>query len=1022
MKGIELYIRSILPEDMQDIPLDLTARGLNSLLVSVMKSHPDKFAEISKKIMDVGRNTTYMRGETITLKDLEAPFDRKKVFDEMDIELGLAQSQNPDKFESLKPTIYQKYIDKLENLTTKNALAQRNHIATAVLSGARGKNPQLRAMITSPGTFSDYKGDMVDYFVRESFADGIRPGAVLASAPGSRASVIQGKNCLEENTPVRMADLSVKPIKDIQVGEWVLGADKAGKVFPVKVLNVFNQGKKDVYRYFFKLQGSRKDFQMLDATEDHQVLMVTNREYTRQRALYSRGNGPKPSLGAYHQLELLPTSRLVRSARGSSHSPVKIQGGFSGGSKEEPWARLLGLLIGDGCLTGKSAVYLSCADDALIADIQADLKEVGHKIKKCSTENYSWHLTKTDYKPADNNSIHKGISGFVKGSKSERTQLLETYGLLGKYAWEKRFPIGWEQWTRESIINLIAGFFAADGCSHQTKQTSGRVHTGVTFSVTSKELVDDLELALAVVLGISSNRWEGYHKNRGKKLFSLAISRVEDVKTFAELVGPSVPGMKRITLLENSKVAQLKQNNPYAKFCFYEKKILGVLSCKDLEVDHPDHLFVLANGMIVSNSTARGGDLGKIAAQTAQGQVVRQMDCGIEDGVAYDLDDSSLPGRILATDAGGLPAGTPLTRTALQQLRKKNVDSVVARSPLTCQQANGLCAKCVGYFYNGGKLPRIGEAVGLNASTTIFEPVIQGALNSKHTAGMSSGKREYSGLDYIAQYVQSPETFPNKAIVSEVDGRVEEIREAPQGGFYVTVGDEQHYVAPDHPVLVKEGDSVEAGDQLSEGLIDPEDIVRLRGLGAGRKEYTERLGGILQASGAATDKRNIEVLARAALDDIQIDSADIPGGLSGYLPDDIVSYNTLQSTYVAPEDAKPVKLQFAKGQYLQKPALHYSIGSRVTNKMIKELEAQGRKEVVVTEDAPQFTPIMTRLRTTSHNNPDWLARLNTSYIKDHYSKGALRGDDSNVLENDNYSPRLVYGEGFGQNAETTGSF
>jgi DNA-directed RNA polymerase subunit beta' len=86
----------------------------------------------------------------------------------------------------------------------------------------------------------------------------------------------------------------------------------------------------------------------------------------------------------------------------------------------------------------------------------------------------------------------------------------------------------------------------------------------------------------------------------------------------------------------------------------------------------------------------------------------------------------------------------------INDLSKKGISKVVARSPLTCGVHNGLCAKCVGKFYKGNKLPKIGEAIGAMASTAASEPVTQMALSAKHTAGMTTSKRTYSGLGTIA--------------------------------------------------------------------------------------------------------------------------------------------------------------------------------------------------------------------------------------------------------------------------------
>src|SRR5262249_20623530 len=147
---------------------------------------------------------------------------------------------------------------------------------------------------------------------------------------------------------------------------------------------------------------------------------------------------------------------------------------------------------------------------------------------------------------------------------------------------------------------------------------------------------------------------------------------------------------------------------------------------------------------------------------------------------------------------------------------------------------------------------------------------------------------------------QSPETFPYKAAVSEVPGRVEAVEDAPQGGKYVVVAGKKHYVLPGYELTVKPGGMVEAGDQFSDGIIDPSDIVRLRGLGEGRRYYVDRLQQAYDESGAGKpSKLNLEIMARGTLDHVRVDN---PDGLGEYLPDDTASYNHLSASYSPAKD------------------------------------------------------------------------------------------------------------------------
>lgn len=760
MKAVHLLVNSVLPPDLRNNDQTYDIKSLNKILHAVAFKHPDQFADVEKKISDIGRKASYYQGETITLNDLTAPFDRTPYFQEMEAAIK-ALPKNKD-FESNRIAIMQKYNDLIEKANAKASLEQRNNIAMSVLSGARGKGAQLKAMVATPGTFSDYKGRVVPVFSKESFAEGVRPAVFLASTNGARASVVSTK-CLDYQSLVKMADLSEKRLCDIQPGDMVLGADKEGHVFPVKVLNVFDQGEKECYKYVFKRSILEDD------SSDPACTVVCTKDH---KFLNAKQGCPLPIEEAHKRNYMRP------------------------------------------------GVKWKLSDGSVVVAVEAE-------------------------------------------------------------------PVG-------------------------------KVH------------------------------------------------------------------------------------------------------CMDIEVDHPDHLFVLANGLITSNSsTAKGGDLAKQLASSAADLVVRKEDCGTENGIELPVDDASMRGRVLAKDAYGLKAGTVIGRNELDKLKKAGADSIVVRSPQTCSVSNGLCAHCVGRFYNGSKMPKVGDSIGLLASSTVGEPITQMALSAKHTAGMSTGKKSYSGLGTIIQFTQSPEAFKDRGAVSELDGKVTSVEEAPQGGMFVTVDDKKHYVLPGHEVYVKPGDTVEAGDQLAEGLIDPEDIVRLKGLGEGKLYYAERLHQMLQDSGAGTDRRNTEVLARGAIRHIKITD---PDGMGSYLPDDVVDYNAVQKTYKVPDTAKEMSPKEAIGKYLQKPYLHYTVGTRVTPTVAKKLAKNKYDSLIVDDTAPGFEPHMVRLRTASHTNPDWMASLATSSIAKQLNEGATRGDDTNIVSNPDFRPRLAVGENFGKNVSSTGEF
>jgi hypothetical protein len=88
----------------------------------------------------------------------------------------------------------------------------------------------------------------------------------------------------------------------------------------------------------------------------------------------------------------------------------------------------------------------------------------------------------------------------------------------------------------------------------------------------------------------------------------------------------------------------------------------------------------------------------------------------------------------------------------------------------------------------------------------------------------------------------------------------------------------------------------------------------------------------------------------------------------------------------------------------------------------EKISAVGGKELWASDDKPTFTPVMSRLRTASHIQKDWLASQHTSYLKKQLTDAATEGQTTNIESNTHFGPRLAVGENFAKNIETTGTF
>ena len=412
-------------------------------------------------------------------------------------------------------------------------------------------------------------------------------------------------------------------------------------------------------------------------------------------------------------------------------------------------------------------------------------------------------------------------------------------------------------------------------------------------------------------------------------------------------------------------------------------------------------------------ATREAGDLGKQMNLVSEGLTVTEDDCGTVNGIPVAADDKDNIGALLARATGGYPLGTPITAKVMKKLQEKGVKRLLLRSPVTCQAKDGLCKLCVGQREDG-KLPGLRDAIGIKASSALAERIAQGALNVKHTAsagGKTTDANEvYAGFDVINQIAQVPEAFRHAATLAAVNGKISRVEAAPQGGTNVFVGDQVHYVDPEHALHVKIGDDVEAGDQLSGGIVNPSEVVNYKGIGEGRRYFAERFAQAFRDSGIAVNRRNTEVLARALVGAVQVDE---PEGLGDYLPGDVVSYDALAYSYQPRADAKIVKTGDAVGKYLEQPALHHTIGTRLTNKMAAELSDFGVDKVRVHERPVAFTPQMTRLRTAAHYGKDWLAKLHGTYLKSNLLSDVQSVSESNI-HGTHPIPAIAYGVELGE--------
>jgi DNA-directed RNA polymerase subunit beta' len=385
-------------------------------------------------------------------------------------------------------------------------------------------------------------------------------------------------------------------------------------------------------------------------------------------------------------------------------------------------------------------------------------------------------------------------------------------------------------------------------------------------------------------------------------------------------------------------------------------------------------------------------------------------------GFVVDTDDVDNEGALLAQPVGGYPRNTELTPKILREIRDAGHERVLVRSPMVGgPRDGGVWARDVGRRERGGR-PPVGDFVGIAAAQALAEPLTQAQISSKHTGGIAgaAGAGAISGFKYINQLVQVPKRFRSGAAHAQAGGTVEAITKAPQGGHHIQIGGEKHYVGAEYDLRVEKGDTVEAGDVLSEGIPNPAEIVRHKGIGEGRAYFVQAFRQALEDANIRGHRRNVELLSRGLINHVRLTDE-----VGDWVQDDVVPYQLLERTWRPRPGHVITAPKSALGQYLERPILHHSVGTQIRPSMLGDLERFGVKEVAVHANPPPFHPEMVRGMSTLQHDPDWMTRLLGSYQQKSLLQGARRGAVSEE-EGSSYVPALASGSSFGNLGLTKG--
>ena len=297
--------------------------------------------------------------------------------------------------------------------------------------------------------------------------------------------------------------------------------------------------------------------------------------------------------------------------------------------------------------------------------------------------------------------------------------------------------------------------------------------------------------------------------------------------------------------------------------------------------------------------TADSGYLTRRLVDVSQDVIVREEDCGATEGmyvseikegneVVEGLEER-LTGRYLAEDVVDESTGniiaendTYVDANMAKVIVASGVKRVKIRSVFTCKCKTGVCAKCYGMNMATAKQINIGEAVGIIAAQSIGEPGTQLTMRTFHTGGVA-GADITQGLPRVEELFEARKP-KGLAIVSEISGtvRIEETKKKRTVHVMAADGEERSYDIPFGSRLkVNNDDVIEAGDEVTEGSVNPHDIMNIKGIEGARRYLLSEVQKVYRLQGVDINDKHLEVVVRQMTRKIKVsDSGDtdlLPG-------------------------------------------------------------------------------------------------------------------------------------------------
>ena len=307
--------------------------------------------------------------------------------------------------------------------------------------------------------------------------------------------------------------------------------------------------------------------------------------------------------------------------------------------------------------------------------------------------------------------------------------------------------------------------------------------------------------------------------------------------------------------------------------------------------------------------TADSGYLTRRLVDVSQDMIVRESDCGTDQGVVVrDFINEktgsvieSLRDRIVGRYANKKivnPETKEVIVEKLEMITENLADKIVAagiteveiRTLLTCNTLNGVCQKCYGRNLATGNLVEIGEAVGVMAAQSIGEPGTQLTMRTFHSGGVAHGGDAdiTQGLPRVQELFEARNPKA-KSTIAEIDGTVSKIKE-DHGKYKISITNKletkEHITNYGSKLCVEKGTEVHCGDKLTEGAISPKELLAVTDPITTQEYILKEVQYTYRSQGVDISDKHIEIIARRMISKIRI----VDGGETKFLPGSLVNF------------------------------------------------------------------------------------------------------------------------------------